>query len=277
MDTVAIFGVGLIGGSFGLALRSAGFTGPILGVSSAATIAQALDLGIISEGVSLEEACSRADLIYLAQPIRQIIDVLPRIAPHLRSGQLVTDAGSTKVQIVETAGKFISRATFLGGHPMAGKEVRGVSAADASLFRDRPYLITPSHTTDLQNMAVIEFLDYVRLMGANPVILDAAEHDRSVAYISHLPQLISTALANLLAGVPRARDIAGPAVLDSTRLALSPYEVWRDILETNPAQITAAIDEMNGVLLSLKQQLTMPGMEQMFEQAAVVARSIRKK
>ena len=277
MNTIAIFGVGLIGGSFALAIRKAGFDGPILGVSSETTLAQALELGIVTEGVSLEEACRRADVIYLAQPIRQILEVLPKLGPHLRDGQLVTDAGSTKVEIVETANRSIRRAAFLGGHPMAGKEVRGVSASDANLFRDRPYLFTPAAPCVMWEPGVSEFVELVRAIGARPVTLDPSEHDRSIAYISHLPQLLSIALANTLRGVDRTGEIAGPAVLDYTRLALSPFDVWRDIFSTNQAEIEHALDDVIGGLVALKQQLTMPAMEQTFAQAALMASHIRKK
>src|ERR1051325_3339931 len=123
IQSVAIFGVGLSGGSFGLALRSTGFRGEILGVSSPATIASAVRLQAIDAGVTSEEACSRADLIYLSQPIGRIMDTLRHIRP--KKDALVTDAGSTKNQIVQTAHEHLRTGQFLGGHPMAGKETRG--------------------------------------------------------------------------------------------------------------------------------------------------------
>lgn len=149
MNTVAIFGVGLIGGSFALALRSAGFRGRILGVSSPGTIRRALDLGVIDEGASAKAAAGAADLIYLAQPILRIIEILPEIDPWVNPEALVTDAGSTKGTIVERAGS-ISRCQFLGGHPMAGREKRGVESAEADLFRGRPYVLTPRSEAELE-------------------------------------------------------------------------------------------------------------------------------
>src|SRR5438270_3074666 len=143
MNTVAIFGVGLIGGSFALALRKAGFSGRILGVSSPETLRRALDLHVIDEGVAAEAAARSADLIYLAQPILRIIDSLPQLEAAARPGALITDAGSTKKTIVDRASEVISRCQFLGGHPMAGRERRGVEAAEADLFRGRPYVLTP--------------------------------------------------------------------------------------------------------------------------------------
>ena len=137
MQTVAIFGVGLIGGSFALALRRAGFKGEILGVSSGSTISEALRLGVIDRGVPLEEAALASDLVYLAQPIRQIIETLSLLSGRLKPGALVTDAGSTKVEIVKQGKRLLGPGQFLGGHPMAGKEVRGVAAAEAGLFQGR--------------------------------------------------------------------------------------------------------------------------------------------
>src|SRR5882672_11080754 len=135
MRTVAIVGVGLIGGSFGLALRKAGFDGQILGVSSEAAIAAAVEHGAVDRGLPLADAVREAGLIYLAQPIGRIIDTLRRIDPLAKEGALITDAGSTKSAIVSLARSVIHRCQFLGGHPMAGKEKRGVSEAEADLFR----------------------------------------------------------------------------------------------------------------------------------------------
>ena len=143
MKTVVIAGVGLIGGSFALALRKAGFTGRILGVSSPETIRKAVALGAIDRGAGLEEAVDSADLIYLAQPISRILEMLPRIGEFARPSALITDAGSTKSQIVDAAAHSIRGRQFLGGHPMAGKEARGVEAAEAGLFEGRTYILTP--------------------------------------------------------------------------------------------------------------------------------------
>ncbi len=144
MESVAIFGVGLIGGSFGLALKKAGFGGEILGVSSEASIHAALERGAIDRGSALEEAARRADLLYLAQPIGRILDTLRHLDPLVRADALVTDAGSTKHAIVTGARKLLHGCQFLGGHPLAGKEKRGVEQAEADLFRGRTYVLTPA-------------------------------------------------------------------------------------------------------------------------------------
>src|SRR3954452_21242687 len=143
MKTVAIAGVGLIGGSFALALRKAGFDGELLGISSASTIESAIAAGAITRGITLEAAAERADLIYLAQPIDQILCTLEALGPLAHPDCLITDAGSTKSVIDEKAKRSLQFATFLGGHPMAGKEQRGMAHADPELFRNRPYVLTP--------------------------------------------------------------------------------------------------------------------------------------
>lgn len=144
MKTVAIAGVGLIGGSFGLALRKAGFSGEILGVSSEAAIEAGIQMGAITRSATLQEAAAEADLIYLAQPVDRILETLAALGPLARSGCLITDAGSTKTAIVRKAEECIRSASFVGGHPLAGKEQRGAEAADADLFRERIYVLTPS-------------------------------------------------------------------------------------------------------------------------------------
>ena len=244
MQVVAIAGVGLIGGSFALALRKAGFGGRIIGVSSPATIQEALRLGVIDEALPLEEAAARSDLIYLSQPILRILDTIRRLDAVVRPGALITDAGSTKGEIVRCASEHIRRARFLGGHPMAGKESRGVAEAEADLFRDRTYVLTPAAPADLESAAATELVDWIRRIGARPLVLDPDHHDRVVAFTSHLPQLVSTALAATLAGqtqLDALEQVAGPGLRDTTRLALSPFDIWRDILVTNREPIRQAL------------------------------------
>lgn len=265
MQTVAIFGVGLIGGSFGLAIRKAGFAGEILGVSSARTIEEALKAEAIDRGVSMEEACGTADLIYLAQPISRILDLIPALDPLVREGALITDAGSTKSAIAACGAKSIRRAEFLGGHPMAGKETRGAAAADADLFRGKTYVLTPAAAS--LTPAMCEFAGWLEKIGANIVTMNAASHDRIAAFTSHLPQLASTALALTVAGRGDPR-VAGSGLLDTTRLALSAYDIWKDIIATNRENIEAAIDCYIEQLATLRARLDSPQLEQDFEKAS---------
>jgi prephenate dehydrogenase len=280
METVAIVGVGLIGGSFALALRQAGFSGRIVGVSSPATLAEATRLGVVEKGITLEDAVRTADLLYLAQPILQILTTIDQIA-ELNPGPkcLVTDAGSTKEAIVARGREKLRPGQFLGGHPMAGKELRGVASAEGDLFRDRTYVLTPARAEDLDIENIREFVSWVEKIGAVPVRMGAAEHDVTVAFTSHLPQLISTALACTLGNVLSGEQhitVSGPGLSDSTRLALSDYEIWRDILATNDKNITEALDLYIDKLSEIRQNLTDPSMYDQFRMGADTVRRFRR-
>jgi len=268
-ETVAIVGAGLIGASFGLALKRAGFAGRVLGVSSTAALVAARKRGAIDEGLPLEEAVPRADLVYLAQPIRRILETLGRLDPLVKSSALVTDAGSTKAQIVATARETLRRAQFLGGHPLAGKETRGAAEAEAGLFAGRAYVLTPLHAAELETPAAAEFVGWLRAIGAAPLVMDAREHDRIVAHTSHLPQLLSTALAAALTQrlADRELRVAGPGLADMTRLAASPYEIWGDILDTNRQAIEPALDALISGLRHLRAHLADAGAAEQFRLA----------
>ena len=277
MEVAAIVGVGLIGGSFALALKKAGFAGRVLGVSSESTLRAALETGAIDEGVSLAEAAARADLIYLAQPIGRILDTLHHLDGHLRPGMLVTDAGSTKEAIVAQAARSVTRCQFLGGHPMAGKEKRGVGAADADLFVGRTYILTPRERHELDTPAAQEFRDWLRRMGAKPFVLDPAEHDRIVSYTSHLAQLMSTALGATVADQIGEDELAisGPGLRDTTRLALSAYDLWRDIIATNAGHIDRALSDCIQKLDYMRQNLRTRQLQEEFERAGKLAARLR--
>jgi prephenate dehydrogenase len=269
MKSVAIIGVGLIGGSFGLALRKAGFAGSIAGVSSERSIAAAVERGAIDRGVTLEAAAGESDLLFLSQPIYGIIETLRKLDPLVKEGALVTDAGSTKQAIVDEATRSLRRCRFLGGHPMAGRELRGAEAADAELFRGRPWVLTEAIDHP--------FRKWIAAFGAREIILDPATHDRLVAWSSHLPQLASTALAAVIGELePDAKTVAGPGLLDSTRLAMSSFDLWRDILETNKAEVSLALDACIAKLTALRLGLAArPDFEAEFKKAAEFARSLR--
>jgi len=271
VNSVGIVGVGLIGGSFALALRQAGFTGRIIGVSSQPAIDAALARGVIDEALPLSRAAAVSDFIYLSQPIERIlhtIDVIDEaINPSVRPGALITDAGSTKVAIVNRAAAAIRRGRFVGGHPMAGKESRGVEQSDAGLFQGRPYVLTARDA---------ELESWIERIGARLVVMTAEEHDRLVAVTSHLPQLISTALASVIGALPDAAKVAGPAAVDLTRLALSPYDIWRDIFATNADSVDAALGAFIAKLEELRAALRSPEMERAFESAAAAAKALRR-
>jgi prephenate dehydrogenase len=229
VDSVAIAGVGLIGGSFALALRKAGFTGDILGVSSPGTIARAIELGVVDRGATIEDA-ARCEWVFLAQPVSVILETLRHLPGLVSPSAIVTDAGSTKRAIVAAASGL---ANFTGGHPMAGKESRGVEAADADLFHGRPWLMTSEPPAQLR--------EWVESVGALITVMPPEDHDRLVALISHAPQLLSNAISG---ATEASRGFAGPGLESMTRLAGSSFDVWRDILGTNRDNTVAALDRL---------------------------------
>jgi prephenate dehydrogenase len=279
LQTVAIVGVGLIGGSFGLALKKAGFTGEILGVSSERAIAEAIERGAIDRGLPLAEAAGLADLIYLAQPIGRIMDTIRRLDPLVKEGALITDAGSTKSAIVSLAREKIRRCQFLGGHPMAGKEKRGVGEADAGLFRGRTWVLTPMRENDIETPQASAFIAQIERIGAIPVVMGPDQHDLVVSFTSHLPQLASTALAATVGENLDSLDyleIAGPGLADTTRLAKSSYEIWRDILATNTDSIDRALAAYIATLEYMRENLRTRQMQEQFEAGSALASKLRR-
>lgn len=276
MKRVVIAGTGLIGSSFGLALRAAGFDGTIIGVSSPAAIADALAAGAIDRGAPLAEAVADADLIFLSQTIGRILDTVRHLDGLVKPGALVTDAGSTKCEIVDVARQSLTRCQFLGGHPMAGKESRGAASADAALFRGRTWVLTPDEPAELETAAAREFRHWLDKIGARVVVLDADEHDRVVSLTSHLPQLASTALG---AAIGDRADIAvaGSGLVDMTRLALSSYDLWRDILATNSEHIERALGIYIQELEHIRENLRTRQLQREFERGAELALRLRKR
>ena len=246
IKTITVIGVGLIGGSFALALRRIGYRGSIIGVSSPDTLAKAVDLSVIDEGRALHEALPNSDLVYMAQPVPRILKQLDQVCAGVPRHALVTDAGSTKRAIVDRARKVFARRgpTFVGGHPMAGKEGRGVEIAEAGLFDGATYALVPTGQAMPDSPVIREFVGWLALMGCRTKVMGAAEHDRTVGWTSHMPQLVSTALAAAIGdGLAGSEDVdlAGDGLRDMTRLAASPYSVWAGILETNRRPIDAAL------------------------------------
>lgn len=280
MNTVAIVGTGLIGASFGLALRQAGFQGTILGVSSSRAIADAVACGAIDRGLPLAEAAGQADLVYLSQAIGRILDTIRHLDPLLKEGALVTDAGSTKLEIVDLGRELIHRGQFLGGHPMAGKEQRGASAGDADLFQGRTWVLTPDEPSELETPAAKDFRTWLEKIGAKVVIMDSDTHDRTVAVTSHLAQLASTALASTVSDCledGKGLKVAGPGLTDMTRLAMSSYELWRDILATNSGHIERALARYIQKLEHVRENLRTRQLQEEFQRGSDLATRLRKR
>jgi prephenate dehydrogenase len=280
MENVVIIGTGLIGSSFGLALRKAGYRGTITGVSSARATADAMAAGAIDGAATLQDAVPRADLVFLSQTIGRILDTVRHLDALLKPGALVTDAGSTKCSIVDLARQQIARGQFLGGHPMAGKETRGAASADAELFRGRTWILTPDEDAELHTPAAVEFRAWLEKIGARVLVLDADEHDRVVSLTSHLAQLASTALASTVSeklGGPPRLQAAGPGLEDMTRLAMGSYEIWRDILATNSDHIDRALSFYIQELEHMRENLRTRQLQEEFERASVLAKQLRRR
>jgi prephenate dehydrogenase len=276
IDTVAIVGLGLIGGSFGLALRKAGFDGEILGLCAPPYVEKALEIGAIScRSDNLQEVAEKADLIYLAHKVDSIIDLLEALGPIARPGCLITDSGSTKAAITAKAAESVKFAEFVGGHPMAGKEKRGIENADADLFRGRPYVLMNSPCT----LPVFnEFKYWLTRVGAHVVTMSATEHDCAVAFTSHLPQLLSTTLACTLENNHQEAftKVFGPGLLDMTRLALSASDLWMSILDTNKEEVLNAVDAFSQVLTFIREKLISNELKTVFASASDYAERFRK-
>lgn len=274
IQTVGVVGLGLIGGSFGLALRQAGFNGNILGVSEPRYTSIALERGAITAVSSLEEVAAVTDLIYLAGPVDGILHTLETLGPLADERCLITDAGSTKRRICEQARRFVRRASFIGGHPMAGKEKRGIQEAEAGLFDDCAYVLTPAGT---RAERVDEFEHWLIRMRVRVLRMDPSEHDRAVAFTSHLPQLLSTALASTVRGeyADSEPSVFGRGLLDMTRLAASSPDLWASIVETNRDEIMEAIASFEDHLASLKQSLVNNTLANKFHDASSFAELLR--
>lgn len=247
-DRVTVVGCGLVGASWALALRRAGACGSVAGWDAdPAALDEALRLGAIDEvDVAFDEGgVSRSELVYLAAPVGQIVEYLRAGAPHVRAGAVVTDAGSTKVEICRAAISHTEKTwRFVGGHPVAGSHLRGPAHARADLFEGAPYVLTPPE--DGSDPAALEAVaGTLNSLGARVRVLTAAEHDRALAQLSHLPQLVSCALAvtvNEEIDDAELSALAGPGYRDMTRLAVSPWAIWQDILATNSSEVADALD-----------------------------------
>ena len=276
---ISIIGLGLIGGSWGLALKKHGLAVRRMGYGRASTVGRALAADAVDEGTDdLGKAVQDADLIILAGPVGAILDCIPRLKEMASSKALVTDVGSTKRLICERARETLSDAPlFLGGHPLAGKERSGVENAEATLFTNARYVLTPLEDRHLEDTRIKAFVSLLTAIGARPHIMDPARHDQALAFLSHLPQLVSSALASLIAEESELPvELAATGFRDVTRLAESPYSVWRDICLTNLENIQQALDALVKKLESMKQRLNDPELEREFRQAAALRQALRQ-
>ena len=258
---ITIIGVGLIGGSLGLALKEKKPNFKIVGIDKQKIIEIAITRGAIDEGtVNLEEGIKEADIVILATPVKTILGLLPKINPFLKRGCLVTDTGSTKGQVVERANEVLSKDVFfIGGHPMAGSEKYGIDSADPHLFQDKTYILTPTNKSNL--VALEKTFSIIRMIGAKKLILDPLDHDRIVGAVSHLPQILAVSLTNTISMLAQEENnnnyfkAIGGGFKDMTRIASSPYKIWEDICKTNQENILKMIQEFRNYLGVLEGKL----------------------
>jgi prephenate dehydrogenase len=302
ISRVTVLGTGLIGGSFALALRKYTTEMHISGWDRHDVVREAQSRSAIDESFSgdLAPALRNADLIYIALPIAATIDLLPEVARHAAPHALVTDACSTKVRVAQAAAELFPGERgpfFLGGHPMAGRELPGIAHADADLFRENTYALIakspepvvaglqtgsfpiPKETDPARDPRISAFVKILEKIGARPLWLGARQHDYAVGLASHLPQLAAVALAGFLYdrldenGLPIT--LAGPGLRDSLRLAGSPYSTWRDIVLTNQEVLSAALDLFARRLDDLRERLASRELEGDFDAANELYRLLR--
>jgi prephenate dehydrogenase len=286
---VTILGTGLIGGSFALALRKDLTDIFISGWDRPEVVREKEVRNAFDETFSgnLGLALAKADLIYVALPIAVTLDLFSEIARQAPPSALVTDACSTKVRIMEEArqlfGGNIGGAIFLGGHPMAGKELSGIAAADADLFRGHSYALIAEGeaiaTPTASETRIAAFVKILEKIGAQPLWIGAQQHDYAVGLASHLPQLVAVALASFLYdrldenGLPIT--LAGPGLRDTLRLAGSPYSTWRDIILTNKELLSASLDLFARRLDDLRERLGSRDLEADFDAANELYKLLR--
>jgi prephenate dehydrogenase len=282
---ITIVGTGLIGGSFALALRKRRFAGRIVGCDRESALKKAKMCGVIDNGfVEPADAVRGSQLVLLATPVLAIVDLIGRLGPGLPATTLLTDVGSTKAAIAERALQVFgasARQRFLGGHPMAGKEHSGVEYADADLFHNACWFLTPLPGQNLNEGLFAEFAGWIDQIGARVATLPPDDHDRLCAWISHVPQMISTALAAAL--VEEFGEEApllpagGRALQEMTRIAASPYSMWRDIAISNKGNIEDALFKVEQRLAHIRENLSTRALAEEFDRAHGLKKSVGKK
>ncbi len=282
---ITIIGTGLIGGSLALALRKKKFAGRIVGCDREGTLARARMRGAIDDGTANPgDAVRGSQLVVLATPVLAICDLIDRVGPVLPAKALLTDVGSTKAAILDRAGKVFGKAAgkrFLAGHPMAGKELSGVDYADADLFQNAVWFLSPLPEQNLNEGLFAEFAGWIDAIGARIAVLPAEEHDHLCAWISHVPQMISTALAAALVEEfgPEAPLLSagGRALQELTRISSSPYSMWRDVAVSNKKNLTDALWKVEQRLAHIRENLSTRQLAEEFEQAHQLRKAAVKK
>ena len=259
---IVIVGIGLMGGSLGLALKSGNPDLSIIGVDSEDVLREALALGAIDTGFSdLKSAVTQANIVFLAAPVTASIALMKEMAPYLSAGTIVSDLCSVKGALVAVAAEALPRdVLFVGGHPMTGSERSGIRHADAMLFENATYVVCPPESNVDRSDSYQVLIDLLNTTGARVLELDASSHDRIASRVSHLPQLLSVLLVNI-ASASRSVDpelllLAAGGFRDMTRIATSPFHMWKDILHSNQSEIMDALDHFEQHLASLRKAIS---------------------
>jgi prephenate dehydrogenase len=252
---IGIVGLGLIGGSIALAARQLWPSSLVIAVDNKDVLETAMRLHAIDVAADDLIVLAEADLVILAAPVRQNLALLDALDENVRQPAVVTDTGSTKRAIVDAAKQLPARFTFIGGHPLGGAAAAGLENARPDLFRNRPWLFTPAN--DAGGEALEKLTAFARALGALPRTVSVAGHDRLLAFLSHLPQLTASALMQVV-GTAVGDDglgLAGRGLVDTTRLASSPADIWKDIAATNADEIGEALDTLISLLQELRSDL----------------------
>lgn len=283
IQRIAILGVGLIGGSLALAWKKGRDDLMLVGYDAPDVLDRAMQHGALDvKAASPEAAVANADLVVLATPLAPMLRLVDLIAPHLSPGTLVTDVGSVKTPVVEHAREVLPETIpFIGGHPMAGGERGGVDHADALLFENATYVLCPPATADEDLSDYPGFIDLVESTGAHVLLLDAERHDRIAAAVSHLPQLLAVLLMNHAATLNDEDDavlrLAAGGFRDMTRIASSPFTMWRDVLIANQGPILDALGGFAAGIRKVRNRLieeNVEALQQQFSDARHVRNTI---
>ncbi len=282
IERVAIIGIGLIGGSLALAWKERLPSLHVTGFDKPDVLDQAIKRGVIDHGASsVADAVLRADAVFLAVPLNALESVLGALAPHLRPHTVVTDVGSVKQPVIKAAAHLLpGRIRFIGGHPMTGSEQSGLKGADSFLFENAVYVLCPDGQEDSDAYRALTHL--VESTGARVLSMDSVQHDRVVACVSHLPQLLATNLMNVAADRSQANPItlqlAAGGFRDMTRIASSPFEMWSAVLEANRTDVGTALDDLIYALEFTRKQLHHGGdlqeLRPIFERARAIRNTI---
>jgi prephenate dehydrogenase len=255
---ITIIGIGLIGGSLGLAIKRRLRNMKVTGVDKPRVLRRARQRGAIDVAeLNLAKAVSHADLVILACPTAKILQLLPAVAKHSLPTTVVTDVGSVKSKIVRMSGKLFPRGNFVGGHPMAGLEFSGIDAAHPLLFENAVYVLTS--TKDTKSTNIKRLIGFLQTLGARVMMMNAETHDTVASVVSHLPQLTAVALMNVAGRRSRTASkhlqLAAGGFRDMTRIASSRFEIWNDILGFNRREIDRALQLLERELKKYRNSL----------------------